>query len=198
MLSKASGKEVEKMKKSIKELKEIIKMAELEAVEYNVTVSEEEKEIILKCLIVANIPDNEISSVVLNALVWGYDEVFTEKTIHLANNVTIKYNCSLEEVRQEFKYHVRFGGVFIDYRDRNYKDIKKTFEDLKIQFDIKITEKHGLFKGYKEMQETNELFFYDHNQDKRKVVGIGKDDNITLIKKYDENIKTRLFLEVNL
>ena len=198
MLSKASGKEVEKMKKSIKELKEIIKMAELEAVEYNVTVSEEEKEIILKCLIVANIPDNEISSVALNALVLGYDEVFTEKTIHLANNVTIKYNCSLEEVRQEFKYHVRFGGVFIDYRDRNYKDIKKTFEDLKIQFDIKITEKHGLFKGYKEMQETNELFFYDHNQDKRKVVGIGKDDNITLIKKYDENIKTRLFLEVNL
>ena len=198
MLSKASGKEVEKMKKSIKELKEIIKMAELEAVEYNVTVSEEEKEIILKCLIVANIPDKEISSVVLNALVLGYDEVFTEKTIHLANNVTIKYNCSLEEVRQEFKYHVRFGGVFIDYRDRNYKDIKKTFEDLKIQFDIKITEKHGLFKGYKEMQETNELFFYDHNQDKRKVVGIGKDDNITLIKKYDENIKTRLFLEVNL
>lgn len=198
MLSKASGKEVEKMKKSIKELKEIIKMAELEAVEYNVTVSEEEKEIILKCLIVANIPDKEISSVVLNALVLGYDEVFTEKTIHLANNVTIKYNCSLEEVRQEFKYHVRFGGVFIDYRDRNYKDIKKTFEDLKIQFDIKITEKHGLFKGCKEMQETNELFFYDHNQDKRKVVGIGKDDNITLIKKYDENIKTRLFLEVNL
>ena len=198
MLSKASGKEVEKMKKSIKELKEIIKMAELEAVEYNVTVSEEEKEIILKCLIVANIPDNEISSVALNALVLGYDEVFTEKTIHLANNVTIKYNCSLEEVRQEFKYHVRFGGVFIDYRDRNYKDIKKTFEDLKIQFDIKITEKHGLFKGCKEMQETNELFFYDHNQDKRKVVGIGKDDNITLIKKYDENIKTRLFLEVNL
>ena len=198
MLSKASGKEVEKMKKSIKELKEIIKMAELEAVEYNVTVSEEEKEIILKCLIVANIPDKEISSVVLNALVLGYDEVFTEKTIHLANNVTIKYNCSLEEVRQEFKYHVRFGGVFIDYRDRNYKDIKKTFEDLKIQFDIKITEKHGLFKGCKEMQETNELFFYDHNQDKRKVVGIGKDDNITLIKKYNENIKTRLFLEVNL
>ena len=198
MLSKASGKEVEKMKKSIKELKEIIKMAELEAVEYNVTVSEEEKEIILKCLIVANIPDNEISSVALNALVLGYDEVFTEKTIHLANNVTIKYNCSLEEVRQEFKYHVRFGGVFIDYRDRNYKDIKKTFEDLKIQFDIKITEKHGLFKGCKEMQETNELFFYDHNQDKRKVVGIGKDDNITLIKKYNENIKTRLFLEVNL
>ena len=198
MLSKASGKEVEKMKKSIKELKEIIKMAELEAVEYNVTVSEEEKEIILKCLIVANIPDNEISSAALNALVLGYDEVFTEKTIHLANNVTIKHNCSLEEVRQEFKYHVRFGGVFIDYRDRNYKDIKKTFEDLKIQFDIKITEKHGLFKGYKEMQETNELFFYDHNQDKRKVVGIGKDDNITLIKKYDENIKTRLFLEVNL
>ena len=186
------------MKKSIKELKEIIKMAELEAVEYNVTVSEEEKEIILKCLIVANIPDKEISSVVLNALVWGYDEVFTEKTIHLANNVTIKYNCSLEEVRQEFKYYVRFGGIFIDYRDRNYKDIKKTFEDLKIQFDINITEKHGLFKGYKEMQETNELFFYDHNQDKRKVVGIGKDDNITLIKKYDENIKTRLFLEVNL
>ena len=186
------------MKKSIKELKEIIKMAELEAVEYNVTVSEEEKEIILKCLIVANIPDKEISSVVLNALVLGYDEVFTEKTIHLANNVTIKYNCSLEEVRQEFKYYVRFGGIFIDYRDRNYKDIKKTFEDLKIQFDIKITEKHGLFKGYKEMQETNELFFYDHNQDKRKVVGIGKDDNITLIKKYDENIKTRLFLEVNL
>lgn len=198
MLSKTSGKEVEKMKKSIKELKEIIKMAELEAVEYNVTVSEEEKEIILKCLIVANIPDNEISSAVLNALVLGYDEVFTEKTIHLANNVTIKYNCSLEEVRQEFKYYVRFGGIFIDYRDRNYKDIKKTFEDLKIQFDIKITEKHGLFKGYKEMQETNELFFYDHNQDKRKVVGIGKDDNITLIKKYDENIKTRLFLEVNL
>ena len=198
MLSKASGKEVEKMKKSIKELKEIIKMAELEAIEYNVTVSEEEKEIILKCLIVANIPDKEISSIVLNALVLGYDEVFTEKTIHLANNVTIKHNCSLEEVRQEFKYHVRFGGVFIDYRDRNYKDIKKTFEDLKIQFDIKITEKHGLFKGYKEMQETNELFFYDHNQDKRKVVGIGKDDNITLIKKYDENIKTRLFLEVNL
>ena len=198
MLSKASGKEVEKMKKSIKELKEIIKMAELEAVEYNVTVSEEEKEIILKCLIVANIPDNEISSAALNALVLGYDEVFTEKTIHLANNVTIKHNCSLEEVRQEFKYHVRFGGVFIDYRDRNYKDIKKTFEDLKIQFDIKITEKHGLFKGCKEMQETNELFFYDHNQDKRKVVGIGKDDNITLIKKYDENIKTRLFLEVNL
>ena len=186
------------MKKSIKELKEIIKIAELEAAEYNVTVSEEEKEIILKCLIVANIPDNEISSVVLNALVWGYDEVFTEKTIHLANNVTIKYNCSLEEVRQEFKYYVRFGGIFIDYRDRNYKDIKKTFEDLKIQFDIKITEKHGLFKGCKEMQETNELLFYDHNQDKRKVVGIGKYDNITLIKKYDENIKTRLFLEVNL